>query len=548
MADQYELPEDVTALTSEELEQHLADAVAEFETRSQTTTVTAKDLEALRALAAGVKALRAEKQARLEAAQQAAAEIDALAAEVLEMPPTEPQDNEASDETDTDSEPEAQPEPEPEQEPVTASTAVARRPALDLSVVRRTVPRVTQQEPAKPGIQISAAVDVPGYQPGKGLDMDGVVEGIIRRASGLKTAGGGVGMVASYQLPFSEDLIVTDASSAPEGSTAVMRAADQRRLAGGDLVASGGWCAPSETVYELTDISCPDMLWDAPEVQLARGGLRFFQTPALDVNALTWVHTEADDIAGNTKPCFKIPCPAPTDVRCDAIGVCLEAGILTQRFFPELVSWYLRNAMVAHEIRIRTELYNQARAQATPVTTTASFAAFSAVYGAVALQVADLVEKYSLCERIGLEVVFPWWAKGLFLADIARQQGVNVCDLNPNCIQDAFTSLGVSVQFARGIPPAVPTDIGGATPATQWPETLEFLIYPAGAFQIGRGAEVNLGVIHDSTKFQTNDFTALFAEECAALVFRGPEARAVTVAVCADGEVGAQAASTCPIA
>lgn len=541
MAEPYELPEDISNLDNEALEQHLTDAVQAFEAKSQSTTVTSRDLDQIRSLAAGVKALRAEKQSRVEAATQAAAEIDALAAEVLETPaPVEPEATlEAPD-------PETIEEPEPELE--TVSAAVVRRPALDLSSVRRVQPRITTQEPVKPSIEISAAVDVPGYQPGKGLDMDGVVEGIIRRASGLKTAGGGVGMVASYTLPFSDDLVVTDASSAPEGSTAVMRAADQRRLQGGDLVASGGWCAPSETVYDIADISCPDMLWDAPEVQLARGGLRFFRTPALDVNALTWIHTEADDIAGATKPCFTIPCPAPIDVRCEAIGVCLEAGILTQRFFPELISWYLRNSMVAHEIRVRSALYEQARTQATAVTVPVSFASFSAVYGAVALQAADLIEKYSLCERIGLEVVFPWWARNMFLADIARQQGKDVCDLSANCIQDAFSTLGVRVQWARGLTPDVPTNIGGPTAATAWPADMEFMIYPAGAFQIGRGAEVNLGVIHDSSRFSTNDYTALFMEECSALIFRGPEARRVTVPVCASGQVGSQIAATCPVA
>lgn len=68
------------------------------------------------------------------------------------------------------------------------------------------------------------------------------------------------------------------------------------------------------------------MLWDAPEIQLARGGLRYYKPLSLDVGSLTWVHTEVDDISGATKPCFKIPC------------VCLEAGILTQRHFPELLN------------------------------------------------------------------------------------------------------------------------------------------------------------------------------------------------------------------
>lgn len=542
MAEPFELPEDVTALSSEELEAVLTDAVAAFEAKSQSTSVTAKDLDALRSLAAGVKALRAEKQARLEAAEQAAAEIDALAAEVLDTPAapdveeTEPESEEATAEAEEGTES----EPEPE----TVSASVVRRPALDLSGVRRRQPR--QLPPSEPtGPEIIAAVDVPGYMPGQGLDMPGVTEGVIRRANALKTAGGGVGIVASYRLPFQNNLIVNDSSSAPEGTTALMAAADQSRLNGGDLVASGGWCAPSETVYEITDIACPDMLWDAPEIQMSRGGLRYFQTPSLDVSAMTFVHTEADDISGATKPCFKIPCPDPIEVRCDAVGVCLEAGILTQRHFPELVAWYQRNAMVAHEMRVRQQLFQQAVAEATPVTIAPTFAALSAIYAAVGLQAADMIERHSLCDRIGVEVVFPWWARNLFLADLARQNGVNVCDLNPGCLTDLFATLGVRVQFARGLNPAVPTEIGGPTPAAEWPAEINFLIYPTGAFQIGRGAEVNLGVIHDSNKFSTNDYTAIFSEECVALVNRGPEARVVTVPVCPDGSTGAQPGMIC---
>jgi len=287
------------------------------------------------------------------------------------------------------------------------------------------------------------------------------------------------------------------------------------------------------------------MLWDLPEVQINRGGLRFFRTPALDVAALTFVHTEQDDIAGNTKPCFEIPCPAPIDVRAQAQGVCLSAGILTQRFFPELIDWYVRNSMVAHEIRIKSEAYDTARAAiiaATPtraVTVRASFAAFSAVYEAVALQAADMIERYNLCDSTQLEAVFPWWSKNLFLADLARQDGVALEDLDESRLTAAFARLGVNVQWARGLAPAVPTDIGGTTLATTWPDAVEFMIYPAGNYQLGRGPEVNIGVIIDSVTVATND-EKIFSEEAVMLIDRLGLARLVTVDVCPNGEVGAR--------
>jgi hypothetical protein len=562
MADIYELPDDVAQLSDDALEENLAAAVRSFRTVSSTTVVTPQTLPNLRTLKASIQALKAEQEARLTAASEAAAEIDQLTADVFGDDETDDADETvtadatATDETDetdtatasddvhviTDAQPAGA---------VTASSAGVRRSNLNLAAVRAkqgggSLSRFIQPE-SRDTIEIVAAVDVPGYRPGQDIDLAQITEGVIRRSTSLKTAGGGVGMVASYRLPFADELVIKDSSSAPEGSLATMKAADQRRLNGGDLVASGGWCAPSETVYEITDIACPDMLWDLPEIQVSRGGLRFFRTPALDVAALTWIHTEQDDIAGNTKPCFEIPCPAPLEVRAEAQGVCLQAGILTERFFPELIDWYVRNSMVAHEIRLKSSAYERARTASTAVTTTASFAAFSAVYGAVALQAADMIERYNLCESTQLEVVFPWWTRNLFLADIARQQGVKPDDLDPSIITTAFARLGVSVQWARGLTPDVPTNIGGAVPATGWPADVEFLIYPSGNFQLGRGPEVNLGVIIDSTTVATND-QKIFSEEAVMLVDRLGLSRRVTVTVCPNGAIGAAQAAVCPIA
>ena len=563
MADMYELPMDVTTLTDDDLDSNLTAAVRSFQTVSKSLVVTPQTLPNLRTLKASIQTLKDERASRTAAAEAAAAEIDALTADVFgdeteDVAASAEPDSNTTEDVATVAETEAAPSEVIEPTEVVTASGV-RRTSLNLAAIRAKqagggtgMSRYLAPETPE-GIEITASVDVPGFRPGETVSLSDITDGVMRRATGLKTAGGGTGLVASYKLPFPDDLIVKDSSSAPEGSTALMRAADQRRLNGGDLVASGGWCAPSETVYDITDIACPDMLWDLPEVQINRGGLRFFRTPALDVAALTWVHTEQDDIAGNTKPCFDIPCPAPIDVRAQAQGVCLSAGILTQRFFPELIDWYVRNAMVAHEIRIKTEAYDTARAAiigAVPtraVTVRASFAAFSAVYEAVALQAADMIERYNLCDSTQLEVVFPWWTRNLFLSDMARQEGVNLEDLDISRITTAFARLGVSVQWARGLAPAVPTDIGGTTLATSWPDAVEFMIYPSGNFQLGRGPEVNLGVVIDSVTVATND-EKIFSEEAVMLIDRLGLARLVTVDVCPDGSVGARnAVDLCPV-
>lgn len=557
MAEIYELPEDIGALSDEDIEKHITAAARDMTQIAKAEMATSKTLPTLRTLSESIQKLKAERDERLTAATETAEAIDALMAETFgETVEAEAETVEAEAETVVAEviEPTAIIDPP-------AVTASARR-SLNLSAVRAkqstggTLSRYLPQEEVT-GIEIVASVDVPGFRPGEDIDIEQIVEGAMRRATGLKTSGGGTGMVASYRLPFPDALVVKDSSSAPEGSKAVMLAAKQSRLPQKDLVASGGWCAPSETIYDITDIACPDMLWDAPEIQLNRGGLRFFRTPTLDVAALTWTWTEAQDIAAATqpagpeKPCFVIPCPAPLDVRAEAVGVCLSVGILTQRFFPEMVDWYVRNAMIAHEIRVKSEMYLQARNSAATVAVTmpatGGFATFSAVYGAVALQAADMIERHNLCDGTELEVTFPFWLKNMFLTDIARRDGKDPLTVTEADIQSAFSDLGVRVQFARGLTPDVPTNIGGATPATAWPADVEFLIYPAGNFQIGRGPEVNLGVIIDSVTVATND-EKIFSEEAVVLIDRMGLARRVTVTVCANGEVGARTAvEVCPV-
>lgn len=551
----FELPADITALGDDDLAELLSGAVAAFHTLAQSDSVTDSDLAQMRELTSVAEQIRTEQAGRLAKAAEAAAEIDAMAAKMLGESgqadgegQEEPVDDADGDATASNSDAPAEAEPaKPEVAASSGAGLPVRRPALNLSSVRSRQPRVLPPDP-DPRPEITASVDVPGYQPGQPLDMDGVTEGIIRRANALKTAGGGVGLTASYRLPFDNSLIVNDSSSGTEGTRAVILASDQSRLPQKNIVASGGWCAPSETVYELADIACPEMLWDAPEIQLARGGLRYFPIPSLDVASMTWIHTEADDIAGTEKPCFRIPCPEPVEVRCDAVGVCLESGILTQRHFPELVAWYQRNIMVAHELRIRQHLFEQAVAQATPVAIPASFGALSAVYAAIALQAADMVERHSLCDSINIEVVLPWWSRSLMLADLARQNGRDLAEVRVQELIDLFATLGVAIQWARGLGPAVPTDIGGLTPAVDWPAEISMLIYVAGSLQIGRGGEISLGVVHDSNKFVTNDYTALFSEECVALINRGPDLRLVTMPVCPNGATAAQIEAACPIA
>ena len=118
-----------------------------------------------------------------------------------------------------------------------------------------------------------------------------------------------------------------------------MAAAKESRLPGGSLLASGGWCAPSETIYTLCSTESLDGLIDLPEINVQRGGIRFTKGPDFSdiYTDAGFCQTEAQAIAGTTKPCVEIECPAFEEVRLDACGICVKAPILTNAGYPELV-------------------------------------------------------------------------------------------------------------------------------------------------------------------------------------------------------------------
>lgn len=579
------VPVDLTSLDDEQLQSELEDTVSSFEEISQSDTISEEDLTRLRELTARIEEVRAEQSGRTERAAEAQREIEEMTTRVrgqegsdegTEDAPegdeeeTEEGEGEGSEVSPSDQPSEGDGEGESSTVESESKVLVASR-KINLANVRRAQKRALPVRSSSRGRRrdgapvITASSDVPGIRAGETLDIESLTEAVMSKARAIDmrnasrgrskgTIRSGKALVASYQLPFSEDLVVNSESSGTEGTAALVAASDQRRLPGGDLVAAGGWCSPSETVYDITEIACPDMLWGPPEVSLRRGGIRFFPTPTLVVDDLAdiWTETEDEDAALNVtrKACFRPVCDDFIDARCKAVYSCIQAGILTERAFPELVAWYVRNAMVAHEIQLKRTLFTDATncTSTQSITVDATFAAFSAVFGAVALQAADLVERHSLCDSISVEVVFPWWVRNLFLADIARQNGRSMADIDPAVITAAFAKIGISLSWARGLTPDVPTNIGGAIPPLGWPSSMSFLIYPAGAFSIGRGDVIDLGVIQDSNLYPANDYTALFVEECVTIVCRGPEARFVTVPICPDGETGSQASSpACPI-
>lgn len=410
---------------------------------------------------------------------------------------------------------------------------------------------------------IIAAADVNGYTQGGRIDN---VRSLGRamhqrvRAMGTTRRGGGApsAPVASLQREFRFN--IGKNPSRDEVSEIFKLATDIE-----NLIAAGGWCAPSEINYGFFDSGCAeDGLVDIPSVGTAeRGGItmptsRSFGDIIANFSSGLWTWTEQDDIDAETsdspiKPCVRVPCPTFNDVRLDCDGLCVTAGNLVDFAYPEDVDDFLRLMFCARahltNARIIDIMVNGGTAPddigpSLAVDHTNIFApsiagAAASVLASLELSAIDYRTKFRMAPDAILEVVMPEFGVGPIKADLSNRTGVDFLGVTNAMIANWFNLKNIRVQFVQDWQTDGPGEIGGTSPATAWPATMDYLIYAPGTFVRANGLSLDLGVIRDSVLNETNDHTAAFLEDCYLVHKPGLESRVVTVDLCVAGVTGA---------
>jgi hypothetical protein len=263
-----------------------------------------------------------------------------------------------------------------------------------------------------------------------------------------------------------------------------------------------------------------------------------------------WLWTESNDIlavtGAGTKPCARPACPTFTEERLDCHGLCVTAGNLTERAYPELIDNHIRLTMMAHAHIISQRHIAELVAGSTAVSmasgTASELSASWGVLNALDLQVIDYKLKYRMCDGDVLEAIFPAWAYNVIRADIAKRNGYDdPFNVTPAEIRSWMDLRGVRAQFVQDWQVGSGSFPGQTTPRTDWPSTLNFLLYAAGTWSKGAGPTIDLGVVRDSTLNAKNDHTAAWTEECNLVAMYGHESRNVAVAIDVAGVSGLQA-------
>jgi hypothetical protein len=315
------------------------------------------------------------------------------------------------------------------------------------------------------------------------------------------------------------------------------------------LVAAGGWCSPSEVLYDFCDVPDATDLISIPEITIVRGGVRwpvepdltqifenfefFFTEPELEAN-------DADGYPIARKECVQIPCPDEFDeMRLNVVGYCVEAGILQTQGWPELITWFTQSLVAEHLRAISRRTILDMVQGSTLETFSSSFliGTIGAVLNAVSLMATNLRLNRGLARTAPIEAIAPSWLFEAFRGDAVYYGDVRAPALSDAEIQGWFAERNISIQLVGDWQTR---DIGqpGSLGTTVWPGYVDILLYPAGTWFRAMQNVIELGVMYPKEELVLNRYTRMFTEDAIAVGSRCYPSLIARIPICVNGGIG----------
>jgi len=512
--------------------------------------IDATDLDTLRVIVETTELLAVAAAERFAQAEAAAAEIAALEARLVVAEveaPAETVEAETAEPTEAEvaeviAEAEAVVEAEVEAAVVAAAPALA-----DIAKVAPVKSRPRPAAPAKNYRIMGQNGEIDGF---KGLAKE------MADAWNSGTAGvyGNRVRVARIAAKYSEDRVLSEMDgSSTEGKIEAVVAAGQNPSSWTEsIVASGGWCAPTDVDYGLVQISeagrpVRDSL---PGFAATRGGLRVATSPTLaditvaydasdaDAAISVWDNATDEDPDGATKGVQAIDCPEFTEYLTQAIVKRLRFGNMGSRAFPENVANFNELALAAHARVGETMLLDGIKGASTAVTVGQSFGASRDLAEAIKRAAAAYRSRHR-APGVVLRALVPRWITTLGDVDLMRglQSEAAFVAEGESIFRRAVAVAGVNITFYDDTPTTGTSQVFGAQGAgalNPFPSTVQWGLYDEGHHLFLDGGTLDLGIVRDATLNSTNDYET-FVETFEGLAHRGVESLWITSTVCPDG-------------
>ena len=572
------LPEDISAVSDEELKTLVADHESAKDLIAGEDEEFLKDLSADEILAQLEKGgnqyqlLLAERDLRERAHENYVAKKQ----ETLQAFEPKADDEEEGD-SDGDSE-EAEEAPvevvaeeeveevkEEERELVLASAETTEEaPKEPASVMRfsRTPPapkadRLPQEEEAPKGAALVAAGEL-SHQFKDALDRKSLAELVLSAAThhgphpktdtpGRYRFGGPEHKIAHATFDFPEERTLTDNV---DENAAKLREVIVANMPGGlgnySLTASGGLCAPAEPFYSMVNFaSTAEPVWDSlPIFAARRGAVNVPESTYIgDITTAISSISEANDALGGTfatKSCQDLDCVEYTETAVNIIAHCREYGNLNARSWPEKIAH--ENELTMAAMAQTSEMFILERIKALSVNVTSGAETLGAL---IYLVDAIVKSQYGIRSRFRMprdarfRVLLPAVALDILLLDAIQNQfdryqtrGDIDAYLRTTGIDPVYYLDGT---FAAGDDQVRVTD-QAAGAIDDFPDHIQWALFPEGAFLGIDMGVLELGIVRDSELNSTNDFQ-VFGERFRNVVRIAPQQATYweTTDICANG-------------
>lgn len=323
----------------------------------------------------------------------------------------------------------------------------------------------------------------------------------------------------------------------------VLAAVAREAAEGGNLVASGGFCAPPEQLYNFFNIATRAGILSLPTVNAPRGSINLPISPTFGdffgQSGIAFEWTDENDVALSpaTKPVYVFECPDFQTCEVSAWPTILQFGNFASRFYPEAVANATALALIAADRTLNAARLNFLRTGATAGVLDATSGGGLINLSRNLSSNAQLYRQtYAMDPNAVLEVVLPHWVPRALWGDaIARGSTVEYSDLRRR-VNGIFAENDLRPNFVY--------DFDDMTVGT-FPETTDALIYAPGTVVELDGGTLDLGVVRDSTLNAANDYQ-VFAEPFVGWCQPGHDVVLVDeIPICENGAVGAAVTVSC---
>lgn len=531
--------------------------------------VDAEDLETLRSIRQAIEHLDTEREARVTAAAELAEEIASLEAGLDDGPEDdEPDDGDEGGETIATAEVVDVTDEGPQHDDGTP----AEPEVVEVAAAAEPAPKPKRRQPSLASLAAHApdasrpqppAVTKPRWQSLDGKPITDELEIPERIIAALESfgdvpAGFPTQKISVVKLSTEQDEAHTLSDVEAGDPQLSMRKIEAITAAAKDplgwseeqraIVASGGWCAPGESRYDIPSIASAARPFRDGLARMAvrRGSVNFVRAARLSTMlanttaaaVTTWENSTDLSPGGSTKTRQTAACRT---VQTEALGAVvgrMRFGNFAARAFPEDIAHDIellaaRHARVA-EVRLLDALIGDMDID---VTQTGLTATARDLKHHTIQAVSEL--RYTERSKVQIRGALSSVLLDMILADVTLQApGDDVLRWGESDARAVMAGVpNFSPIWVDDVPSgteAFVTNSDGESLA-DFPDTFEIPFFYDGTAVFADGGSLDLGIIRDSTLVGTNDYE-IFMETFEGLLWLGPYGKTLTLTTCPGGD------------